>query len=263
MKKKKLIIALLFSIIILPVALLFAGCGSSGQLDKKAECYTTGNYQATNAQVLTDTVGTQTNFGEGMGYRITSNIDGHVGNQKYTVVFNAIYKNNQFASKTTVKAGGVGTSTYIYYKDGYMYASVMGIKMKVQANINDVFGADGDADYISAYLNAQEVLNLVREDDSFIVSQDGNNFKVELSDVSAIENEIVASDPGIRIVDISNAVVYLNLTDQNVLTALQLNFRMAAETNEGDSVVNMSVTMNAFDGDIQFPNNLNSYRAFD
>ena len=246
MKNKKSIIAMLFSILVLPIALLFTACGTTSQLDTKATCDTRGTYQtAATANELNDAIGTQDDF-ESDGLRLTSDVELDLGGtEKIKASFNAIYKNNElavkmvlpdFASSTTTKIKY--TNSYAYYKDGYIYATLNNAKIKYQAEIDKMFDISTYFQYIKQYSNVEQLLNLVKSSSNISVFKDGNNFKVDFA------NSVAFSD----------ASMYLNFNAENVLKALNLQFNISASTMN----IGAAVTMSPFSGEIEFPD-LSSY----
>jgi hypothetical protein len=247
MKNKKSIIAMLFSILVLPIALLFTACGTTSQLDTKATCDTRGTYQtAATTQELNETIGSQEDFATD-GYRISSTIKMTMtGGSEMNISFNAIYKNNELAIKmvvpdimATIQSGKMKyTNAYAYYKGGYIYATMNGEKVKYQAQIEDMYDIENNFQYIKQYSNVEQLLNLVKSSSNISVFKDGNNFKVDFADSVAF----------------SDASMYLNFNAENVLKALNLQFNISASTMN----IGAAVTMSPFDGEIEFPD-LSSY----
>ena len=249
MKKKKSIFMMLLSMLVLPVALLCTACG---QLDTKASCDTSGAYQtASSSNELANAIGVQDEF-ESEGYRLTSTIKMTIsGGEEMNLSINAVYKNNELAAKITmpdiiasIQSGKMKyTDSYLYYKDGYAYADLLGEKIKYQVQIEDLFEIDSYSQfqYIAQYTSVEQILDLVKNNSNITVAKQGNNFRVELNNME--ESSIY-----------SNTYLYLNFNTENILSALQFQFKMTTSSIN----MNAQVTMSPFDGEIQFPN-LNSY----
>lgn len=281
MKNKLKYLALL---LILPVAFAFTGCGG-GQLDGNAKVNTgkEASYEAATMEDLTDYVATITEGDEAAvptGAKITVNFTaGAYANGKVNVLFKVTEDeeentNLEFAVRANVNykdgdtAGKVKAD--LYYKDQVLYldANVTGVDQETAAMVNgkqkldlsEMGGIEGLLGMAMMFLPG-DVTEEMPFDMAMLPEMFENfdlNVVLGLLDVIPVEFDVATYTDGdytrfkLSAVDAetNDTIVAYLVFVQGVLAGVQVN----AQMTEGEDVMSLAVAIEAFAGDIQYPN---------
>ena len=253
--KKSLKIAL-SSLALVPCAFLFVGCGQD-QLATEAKVNTTGNYQAASQQqfdtyVAKDDVNVSLN-----GYRFTmkatatSTLQGSVETTTNGIIKKTANGGVEAAFKVTA---GSQTQMSMYIKDGYVYmeAEAHGntIKTKTKMDVDKDFLEDLGQTGVG---DVQEIMNSLKKMGKLDIqcSVEGNLVKYHFS-----TDEVDLS----QLLDMSTKVLGSNFNcyfvfDNNMLTGAKLTFNYKTSSFEhlGDASISSDITMEKYNGKINFP----------
>lgn len=280
MKNKLKYLALL---LILPVVFAFAGCGS--QLDGNAKVNTgrEASYEAATMEDLTNYVATITEGDEAAvptGAKITVAFTaGTMANGKVNVIFKVTEDeeentNLEFAVRANVNykdgdtAGKVKAD--LYYKDQVLYldANVTGVDQATAAMVNgkqkldlsEMGGIEGLLGMAMMFL-PEEATEEIPFDMEMITGMFENfdlNVVLGLLDMVPVEFEVSSYIDGnitrfkLAAIDeeTNDSIIGYLVFVNGVLAGVKVDARMA----EGDDIMSLSVAIEAFAGDIQYPN---------
>ena len=253
--KKKTWLKMLSLVLLLPLLLVFTACGDvNAQLNTKATCNTTGEYnQEATRDELNGSIGQQTTINNG-GYRMTIEATGSAMGEEISSTINAIVKGDEATLKMTAKDPQTGKNVdgYVYVTDGYIYTNAEGQKVRMEGSLNTFFNTEGFAEMpglMDSITDINGILNMMSSSDVEI-SVDGNNYKIEFNTIAGMEVPSLA-EMGVNLSDLlKDMVAYLNFDDNGNLVAMNFSFGM--EMGEFFNIT-INVTMSAFDGEIQFP----------
>ena len=279
MKNKLKYLALL---LILPVVFAFAGCGS--QLDGNAKVNTgrEASYEAATMEDLTNYVATITEGDEAAvptGAKITVAFTaGTYANGKVNVIFKVTEDeeentNLEFAVRANVNykdgdtAGKVKAD--LYYKDQVLYldANVTGVDQETAAMVNGKQKLDlSEMGGLLGLLGmAEGFLPVETEEmpfDMAMLPEMFENFDLNvvlgLLDIIPVEFDVATYTDGnitrfkLAAIDeeTNDSIIGYLVFVNGVLAGVKVDARMA----EGDDIMSLSVAIEAFAGDIQYPN---------
>lgn len=279
MKNKLKYLALL---LILPVVFAFAGCGS--QLDGNAKVNTgrEASYEAATMEDLTNYVATITEGDEAAvptGAKITVAFTaGTYANGKVNVIFKVTEDeeentNLEFAVRANVNykdgdtAGKVKAD--LYYKDQVLYldANVTGVDQETAAMVNGKQKLDLSemGGLLGALGTVAENLPVETEEmpfDMAMLPEMFENFDLNvvlgLLDIIPVEFDVATYTDGnitrfkLSAIDeeTNDSIIGYLVFVNGVLAGVKVDARMA----EGDDIMSLSVAIEAFAGDIQYPN---------
>lgn len=253
--KKSLKIAL-SSLALVPCAFLFVGCGQD-QLATEAKVNTTGNYQAASQQqfdtyVAKDGVNVSLN-----GYRFTmkatvsSSLQGSVETTTNGIIKKTANGGVEAAFKVTA---GSQTQMSMYVKDGYVYmeAEAYGSTIKTKAKM------DADEDLLedlgqTGVGDVQEIMDSLKKMGELDIkcSVEGNLVKYHFSTDEFDLSQLLDTASKMIGSDFNCYFVF----DNDLLTGAQLtfNYKMSGVGQLGDTSISSVITMEKYDGNINFP----------
>jgi len=239
--------SLLLAILVVPVLFMFTACGG-GQLDQKASCVTSGSWSKSDDITTSYNTAIDGKTGvEASAYRFTLDFEMSGGGQSISLLLNSIIDGDDMATKIVVpkvdskgKINGTETA-YMYITGNKAYMDADGKKLyyegdDVSERMNEL---SGYMSMIQAYRDPDYVMNSLNSLGNAEVSKSGNNYKIV----------------GTSITD-NDTTIYLNFDSEGKLIAFRGGFFIGSSTGS----MTVTITMSAFDGEIEFPN-FDGYKA--
>ena len=254
-KAKTNILKFLSVLLLIPIMFAFTACFGNGQLDQKASCNTSGNYnQVATRDDLNDIVGEQTTV-NGSGYRMTMEYKGTYGNDfSAQTQINAIIKNDEAAMRYATKYRENGQSgeekADMYFKDGYVHMELNGRKIKFEASLDAYFNNQEYGEYSSLF-DAEQLMATIESNTDVTISRNGNNFKLVFNTLTIA---------GVDTANLRDIIAFLNFDNEGNLVAMRISFNMTTTVYGATANIEASVVISAFDGEINFPN-LSEYES--